>query len=39
MKSEWKPIDTAPKDGTEILVCDNRVGGGFLNVVSYTDED
>lgn len=30
----WKPIDTAPKDGTQILV---PVGHGLYNVVSYYD--
>jgi hypothetical protein len=37
--SEWQPIETAPKDGTDILVADYRVAGGFMNVVAYTDED
>lgn len=36
---EWRLIDTAPKDGAEILVCDYRVAGGFRNVVRYTEED
>lgn len=38
-EGEWQPIETAPKDGTEILVADYRVAGGFMNVVAYTDED
>jgi len=39
MVEEWKPIDTAPTDGTYILVCDSAVGGGHMTVVSYTEED
>jgi len=37
--SEWQPIETAPKDGTGILVCDAAIAGGSMNVVSYTNED
>lgn len=32
--SEWRPIETAPKDSSEILVC-----GGYRHAVAYWDED
>jgi hypothetical protein len=38
-RDQWQDISSAPKDGTEILVCDRQVSGGFMNVVSYTAED
>ena len=33
--SGWKPIDSAPKDGSEILVSDATVKGGNMVVVFY----
>lgn len=39
VETEWQPIETAPRDGSDILVTDSRIQGGFMNVVSYTDED
>lgn len=32
--AEWQPIETAPKDGTQILV---PVGNGLFDVVSWWD--
>lgn len=32
---DWQPIETAPKDGTEILAADSEVEGGFMQVVAY----
>jgi hypothetical protein len=31
----WRTMDSAPKDGTPILVCDDRLAGGFHQVVSW----
>lgn len=38
MADEWRLIDSAPKDGTDILACDARVLNWIL-VVSYDAED
>ena len=34
---EWRPIDSAPVDceGPPFIVCDNRLQGGFFQVVYY----
>lgn len=34
----WMPIETAPKDGTRILVVDNAILDGFHQVVFWDDE-
>jgi hypothetical protein len=34
----WLPIETAPKDGTSILIVNNRVRPAMMAVV-YWDED
>jgi hypothetical protein len=35
---EWQPIETAPKDGTGILVIDDNVMDGFHQVVFWDDD-
>jgi hypothetical protein len=35
---EWMPIGTFPRDGTDFLVCNARVIGGFMQVVAYDSE-
>ena len=40
--SEWQPIDTAPKDGTAILIHDPAIGQRAMDVAQWltdTDED
>lgn len=36
---DWQPIETAPKDGTAILICRNRPLGPCGMRVSYFDGD
>jgi hypothetical protein len=36
--TEWRDIATAPRDGTDILVCDARLDGGFQQVVFWDGE-
>jgi hypothetical protein len=36
--SDWQPIETFPRDGECYLATDNRVDGGFPQVV-FLDED
>lgn len=35
MKADWKPIDTAPKDGTEIFTVD----GNHMSVRSWGENE
>ena len=37
IEDQWKPIETAPKDGTEIIVYDRH--GNFVPWVYWDDED
>lgn len=30
----WQDIETAPKDGTTVILCDNRVAEGYIAVAS-----
>ena len=34
--SEWQPMETAPKDGSEFLTC-NMNQGGVLTLVSWSN--
>lgn len=34
---QWQPIETAPKDGTDILVYCERAGLGFVHIAFWSD--
>ena len=36
-KEGWRPIETAPKDGTEILVCGPACSGFYFSVACWKD--
>jgi hypothetical protein len=33
--TDWQPIETAPRDGTEIIVCRRFEGRKFMGVVMW----
>jgi hypothetical protein len=35
--SEWRPISDAPKDGTVVLVCDDKDYPRHLGAATYAD--
>jgi len=37
--TQWQPIETSPRDGTDIIVCDAREYRPISLIVYYDDED
>lgn len=35
---EWQPIDTAPRDGTPVLLASDQIAGGYQVVASWESD-
>ncbi|QDP62902.1 MAG: hypothetical protein Unbinned5081contig1002_7 [Prokaryotic dsDNA virus sp.] len=40
VREQWQDIETAPKDGTEVLTCQRSVDGGiWINISRFVPDD